>query len=233
LTSIFCPANFIRRVPPRTARALSFAQHARRIPAQIDHRAWLDPARPGVDDQVHLVLEPGAHRFGFRERTWLAREQQRGRQHRLVELCEQRVRHRMRRHAHADRLLARQAPRHFPARAQNEGVAARRSAFHQLELRVIDDGVLGHLRKVTAHQRQVVSLVDRPDTAQALEPFRVRAIAAKRVAGIGWIGDDAAVAHDVRRLADEPLLRMGRVDGEKLGHQRARNSSTRRATASG
>ena len=80
----------------------------------------------------------------------------------------------MRRHAHADRLLARQAPRHFAARAQDEGVAARRRALHQLELRVVDDGVLGHLREVAAHQRQVVALVDRPDAAQALEPFRVR-----------------------------------------------------------
>jgi hypothetical protein len=100
-------------------------------------------------------------------------------------------------------------------------------------LRVVDHGVLGHLGQVAAHQGQVVALVDRAHAAQALEAFRAGAIAAQRVARVGRIGDHAAVADDIGRLADEPLLRMRRVDGEELGHQGTRNSSTSRATASG
>src|SRR5687768_8265624 len=135
--------------------------------------------------------------------------------------------------AHADGLLARQAPRHFAARAQDEGVAAGRNALDQLELRVVHDRVLGHLREVAAHQREVVTLVDGADATQALEPPGVAAVAAKRVAGIGRIGDHPAAAHDVRRLANQALLRMRGMNREELRHQAARNSSTRRATAAG
>ena len=123
--------------------------------------------------------------------------------------------------------------RHFAPRAQDEGVAPGRRALHQLELRVVHDRVLGDLREITAHQRQVMTLVDAPDAAQALEPVRVAAVAAQRVAGVGRIGDDAAAAHDLRRLEHEALLGMGGVDREELGHQRARNSSSSRATACG
>ena len=66
---------------------------------------------------------------GIGQRRRVARQQQRRRQHRLVELGEQRVRHRVRRHAHADGLLRASAPRHFARRAQDEGVAARRRAL--------------------------------------------------------------------------------------------------------
>ena len=38
--------------------------------------------------------------------------------------------------------------------------------------------------------------------------IRVADAAAERVAGIGRVGDDAAVAQDRRRLPDQPRLRM-------------------------
>jgi hypothetical protein len=79
----------------------------------------------------------------------------------------------------------------------------------------------------------MVALVDAADAAQALGAFRIAAIAAERITGIGRIGDQPAAAHDLGRAVDEPLLRMRGMDGEELGHQRARNSSSTRASASG
>src|SRR5687767_12681329 len=106
LTSIFCRAilsdAFHRE---RRERAFSFAQHTRFFAAEVDYRAWLDAAGARVDHEVHLVLQPGAHRFRFRQWRAVSGKQKRGREHGLIELDEQRVRHRMARHAYADRLL--------------------------------------------------------------------------------------------------------------------------------
>src|SRR6185503_1171336 len=87
----------------RGERAFSDAQHAGFAFAEIDHRAWLDAARSGVDDEVELALEARADLAGVGRRFVVSRQQEGGGEHRLVELGEQRVRHRVPGHAHADR----------------------------------------------------------------------------------------------------------------------------------
>src|SRR5438034_10341317 len=90
----------------RLERAFSPAQNARHVAGQIDHRARLDAAGSRIDYQVELALEPLADLARLRQRPRLARQRQAGREHRLVQLGEQRVRARMSRHPDADRLPA-------------------------------------------------------------------------------------------------------------------------------
>src|SRR5258708_4143919 len=119
LTSMFTAILSDRFDREGRKRALPLAQHERLLAAEIDHRARLDAARAGVDDEVELVLEARADFLRVGERRGAAGEQQRGREHRLAELDEQRVRHRVARHAHAYGLAppVHAAPRHLPARA--------------------------------------------------------------------------------------------------------------------
>src|SRR5258708_15200459 len=94
LTSMFTAILSDRFDREGRERAFPLAQHERLLAAQIDHRARLDAARAGVDDEVELVLEARAdfHRVG--ERRGIAGEQQRGREHLLAELDERRGGHR-------------------------------------------------------------------------------------------------------------------------------------------
>ena len=116
---------------------------------------------------------------------------------------------------------------------QDECIAARRDALEDTEARVIDDRMVRHLGKVAAHEREMVPFVDAADAAQPLDRLCGGRQAAERVARVGRIGDQAAPAHNFRRAANEPELRIGGMDGEELRHQRARNSSISFATASG
>src|SRR5687767_3608081 len=98
-------------------RSFSYAQHAGPFFGQIDYGARLDPARATVDHEIELVLEPLADFLRIGDRRALAGQQQRGRQHRLAELREQCVRHRVSGDAHADGFVARHPPRDFASRA--------------------------------------------------------------------------------------------------------------------
>src|SRR5258706_1425871 len=116
LTSI-CEGGFYQTVSDGfdsegRERAFAFAQHERRIAGEIDHRARLGAARAGVDHQIKLVLQPLADFLRVRERLLVAREDERRREHRLVELPEQRVPDRVSPYADAHRrsLLMLEAP---------------------------------------------------------------------------------------------------------------------------
>src|SRR5258706_15194441 len=85
-------------------RAASLAQDERCVARQIDHRAGLGAARTGVDHEVDAALEPRANLIWLGERLLIPGQEQRRRKHRLVELRQQRGRHRMTPHAPADGL---------------------------------------------------------------------------------------------------------------------------------
>ena len=166
------------------------------------------------------MLEALADLLRIGGRRLFARQQQRRREHRLVQLRQQRVRHGVRGNAHADRLAPRmrQPARHLARGAQDERVAAWRGALEQAKARVVDDRIGGDLRQVPAHQRQVVARIHAPHPAQALHRARIVEAAAQRVAGIRRIGDQPAVAHDLRGAAHQPRLRMRRMYREVLRH---------------
>ncbi len=88
----------------RVDRSLAFAHDHRRRSGEIDDRGRLDAARSAVEHEVDVVLE--APRGSRRRRSAAARRRaaQRGRQQRLAERVEQRLRDRMIGHAQPDRL---------------------------------------------------------------------------------------------------------------------------------
>src|SRR5688572_32023719 len=63
-----------------------------------------------------------------------------------------------------------------------------------------------------------MALVHVPDAADALHRRLVADMAAERVARVRRIGDDAPVADDVHRRADEPRLRVLRMNRKVLRH---------------
>ena len=181
------------------------------------------------------MLQALTNLLRIRQRLRVSRQRERRRKHRCVELGEKRKRHRVRRHAHADRLSLRmhQPSRQLARCRQDEGVAARSDTLDQGKARVIHDRVAPDLREVPAHERQVVPFVDVAEAAQALERPRGRGQATERVARVRRVCDQAPAAHDLGRAAHKARLRMRGVNGEELRHQLARNSSISFATASG
>src|SRR2546427_11468658 len=78
--SIFSAPSLSDRLDgERLERALSLAHNARHVAGQIDHRARLDAAGPGIDHQVELALEPLADLARLGQRPRLPRPRPRGR----------------------------------------------------------------------------------------------------------------------------------------------------------
>jgi hypothetical protein len=67
------------------------------------------------------------------------------------------------------------------------------------------------VREVATNKRQVMALVDAAQTADALRGLRIADSTAERVARIGRVSDDTAIAQDVRRAANQARLRMRRM----------------------
>ena len=61
-------------------------------------------------------------------------------------------------------------------------------------------------------------VVDTANPAQLLGRRLVVEVADQRIARVGGNCGDTTVVQDLRRLFEQPLLRMGRVDFEVLGH---------------
>ena len=94
------------------------------------------------------------------------------------------------------------AVRHFFGCLKDKGVAAGGGGFQLAELAVVHFGVSAQFAQIGAHQRQMVLQIDLADTQNPLHRFLIAQTAAERVAGIGRVGDYAAVADDFRRLFD-------------------------------
>src|SRR5882672_5851620 len=95
---------------------------------------------------------------------------------------------------------------HFPARFENECIAARRGRLERPVLYVVDDRVLPELREVAADQREMMMRIQLADATHALHGALVADLAAQRIAGIGRIYHQSAVAHDFDRATNESLL---------------------------
>ncbi len=177
----------------------------------------------GIDDEVEHASEGIANALGVVERLDRAGQDQRRRQDRLAQLGEQRLRDRMVRDAHADGAALRvlEAARDFARRRQQERERAGRTLPDDPELPVVEPREMADRRKIAQHQRQVVLVVEAANLPDAPRGHGVAEMAAERVARIGRIRDDAAVAQDRRRLPDQARLRVGGVNLEELGHARA------------
>ncbi len=88
---------------------------------------------------------------------------------------------------------------------------ARSRKVYGAELPGVESREAPDLRKIRAHQGEVVMTVGLADAAHALQRALVADVPAERVTGIGRIGNDASGAHQLRCAADEPQLRINGV----------------------
>jgi len=96
-------------------------------------------------------------------------------------------------------------------RPQQEGVRTGQTGAQDAELPGIQPRKPADLGERGAHQREVMVAVGLADAAHALQRALVADVPAERVTGIGRIGNDASRAHQLRRAADEPQLRINGV----------------------
>src|SRR5699024_2268992 len=107
-----------------------------------------------------------------------------------------------------------------------EGVGPRSGILDQPEGGVGDQHELAQLCEVRAHQGEMVVLAHLADATDARERVAGIERAPQGIAGVGGIGDQAAPAQDVPRLADQARLRIHRMDLEifrcrcRSGHAR-------------
>ena len=66
----------------------------------------------------------------------------------------------------------------------------------------------------------ITNFVGSPDSMDSIKRFLVADMAAQRVAGVGRIGNNAAVTNNFDNGLHEPRLRIDRVDFNHLGHAR-------------
>ena len=82
-----------------------------------------------------------------------------------------------------------------------------------------DAGELTDLRQVATHQRQQMPLIDTAYGANSLDRRLVAEVTAKRVTGVRRQGDDTTLTNDLRRPAQQPLLRIVRMYRNVLCHR--------------
>ncbi len=113
---------------------------------------------------------------------------------------EQRLHDRVIRHAHADGAALRmlQPSRHLARRRKQERVASRRALADDAELPVVEPREASDFGQVAQDERQVMRVADAANQADALRRGCIADMAAQRIARVGRIGDDAAVAQDRR-----------------------------------
>jgi hypothetical protein len=215
------PAALLDLDAARGRNTAAGAKNDRRRGSEIDHRRWRSRARARVDDRVDPIPDARSDRWRVVQRVVGARQDQRRRHDRLFEFVEQGSHDRMIGHAYADGAAPRMLhpSRHFRGRAQQEREWPRRSATHDVELRVVHPREAADLREVTANERQVVPLVDAAQRANPLGRGRIAHAASERVARVGRIRDDTAAAQHLRGAANEPRLWMCRMKMQQQRHE--------------
>jgi hypothetical protein len=216
---------YLRR-PRRGRVALAGAQYHGHVIGEIHDRGRLHAAVAAVDDQIHVVLEQFADFVGVDQRQLIVGHDQGNAHQRLVEVRQQRLGDRVVGDAqtHGAPLRVHESTRHLGGGTQNERVGTGRVRFQQPIDRVVDARVGGQLRQVAAHEGEVMACIEAPDTANTIQRRLVADLAAERVGRVRRIHDDAAGAHDIHGLANEPRLRILRMYLEKLAHGRCASS---------
>ena len=203
-------------------RSTAFAHDHWRGDGEVDDCGGHDAAIAPVEHCIDLVLETRLDLAAGSQ--WLRRlivaggsvgQDERRAHERLAELTQQQLRHGVIRNAHADGapLLVLQAPRRLAGGSQEKGIGPGQAGLQQPELPGVEVREPADLGEIGADQGEMVVAVRPAQAADALQGILVADVPPERVAGIGGIGNDAALAQDVRRLADE--ARLGR-DGMKV-----------------
>src|SRR5215831_19478862 len=120
--------------------------------------------------------------------------------------------------AQTDGLAARvlQAARDFTGGPQHEREAAGCRRLEQAIRAVIHPGIARNLGQVAAHERKWVCAIHLSNGAHALDGRLIAHAAPEGIAGVRRVHDESALPRDLRRMLDQSLLRMCRMDDEML-----------------
>jgi hypothetical protein len=119
----------------------------------------------------------------------------------------------------------RESPGHLSRRLQNKGVRPRGCGFEQSVLTIINFGVIGNFRKITAKQGQVMAIIHAAYTPQAVNRALVIKTTNQRVTGIGRQRDDTARIDDLYRLPNQAWLRVVRMNLKILAHKKSKTAT--------
>ncbi len=144
------------------------------------------------------------------------------------------MRYRVVRNANADRAPLRvlQAARSLPGSGQEKGKGAGSCRLEQPKLPVLDARIATNLGQIGAYQGVVVVTVGVSKPANALQGRGIANMTAQRIAAVRRIGDQPAIAQDLRRLADQPRLRVLSVQFEILAQEANIRGRAKRASDS-
>lgn len=204
----------------RSDDARSLPDDLRRVFDKADDSGRRIGNDSGIDDQIHLFLEAVANVFWVGHGVIIAGENQGRTEQWLVQFRYQRQRDRIVRQADTDGFALRmlQATRRFAGRFENKGERPRRQRFDQSECFVVDLRESRYLRQIPADQGEIVIFLQLANSADAVQPGFIIHLTAERVGGIGRINDYAPFANDLDASANEPSLRVVRVDLKILSH---------------
>ncbi|MNH27809.1 hypothetical protein D3C79_879350 [compost metagenome] len=166
------------------------------------------------------MLQPLTDFVRVGHRLAVARQDQAHAHQRLAQLGQQGQRDGVGRYAQANgaTLVMQQQPRHFTGAVEDEGIRPRHMRLEQTEGAGVDLGVQPQLRHVTAHQGEVVRLVQPAQATHPLNRRLVTHLAAQRVGRVGRIHHHATLADDLDGLFYQARLWVLRMNLEKLAH---------------
>ena len=107
----------------------------------------------------------------------------------------------------------------LPGCRHDEGVLPWRRRLDSAEDHIVQLYEPAKLSKVRADECEVVSVVQLPDLSNPFQARPVIKLAAKREAGVRWIGDQPVSSQQVDHPANRSRLRVVRMDIEVSGHE--------------
>src|SRR5688572_19401539 len=167
------------------------------------------------------MLQPGPDLLRIRQGKLVSRKHECRAHERLPQFLQQGERDWVVRHpdANCPSLLVLKPAGSLTSSGQQKRVGAGSAYLKQPELPGIDPRILPDLAQVPAHEREVVVTVGLPDSPHPLQGILVPDMEAEGVAGVRGIRDHPTLADDIRRAADEPGLRVDRMDFEILAQK--------------
>ena len=113
----------------------------------------------------------------------------------------------------------------------DEGVLPGRRRLDGAKDHVVELYEPAKLSEVGADEREVMPVVQLTDLSNPLQARPVVKLAAKREAGVGWVGDQAVSSQQVDHSANRSRLRVVRVDIEVSGHEIERSGMATQSVA--
>jgi intracellular septation protein len=175
------------------------------------------------------MFEPLVDFLGVGARMFFAGQEQGRTHHRLTQLTQQHRGDRMIGNPQANRAapFVFQAPRRLARGLEQKRIRSRRMRAQQSILPVVNHGVFADVRKIPAHQREVMIAVRLANLADALERGLIADMTAERIARVSWIDNHRAAPQCFHRLAYVAALRRDRmqlqIDAHGVGYDTRMN----------